>query len=83
VPDSSSGAIPKSAATILYASQLQILLNGSPLPEGSVQYAGATPGFAGLYQINVVLPDVLPPDPNIQVAIGTQVSPPAIQLYAN
>jgi uncharacterized protein (TIGR03437 family) len=83
VPDSSSGAIPTSAATILYASQLQILLNGSPLAEGSVQYAGVTPGFAGLYQINVALPDDLPPNPNIQVVIGTQVSPPTIQLYAD
>jgi uncharacterized protein (TIGR03437 family) len=83
VPDSSSGVLPTGAATILYASQMQILVNGASLPEGSIQYAGVTPGYAGLYQINVVLPDVLPPDPQIQVVIGTEASPPAIQLFAN
>ena len=83
VPDSSSGVLPTGAATILYASQMQILLNGSPLPAGSIRYAGVTPGFAGLYQINVVLPGVLPPNPQIQVVIGTEASPPDIQLLAN
>lgn len=83
VPDSSSGAIPTAAATILYASQLQIILNGSPLPRSNIQYAGVTPGYAGLYQINVVLPDILPPNPQIQIVMGTQASPPTIQLYAD
>jgi uncharacterized protein (TIGR03437 family) len=83
VPDSSSGVVPTAAATILYASQLQIMLNGVALPGASVQYAGVTPGYAGLYQINVVLPAVLPPNPQIQIVMGTEASPPAIQLYAN
>jgi uncharacterized protein (TIGR03437 family) len=69
------------AMTILYASQLQIFVNGDLLPPASVQYAGVTPGCAGLYQINVALPDVLPPDPAIQVVIGTQASPQGIQLF--
>ncbi len=63
VPDTSSGALPQTAASILYASQLQILLNGIPLPGASIYYAGVTPGFAGLYQINVALPDPVPSDP--------------------
>jgi uncharacterized protein (TIGR03437 family) len=75
--------LPASAATLLYASQLQIVLNGAVLPPSSIYYAGVTPGFAGLYQINVILPGVLPPDPAIQVIIGTQASPTGILLFTN
>jgi uncharacterized protein (TIGR03437 family) len=79
-PDISSGFIVQNAATILYLSQLQILLNGIPCLPQNILYAGVTPGFAGLYQINLRLPDPLPPNPEIQVAIGPQISPAAIQL---
>jgi uncharacterized protein (TIGR03437 family) len=81
VPDSASGVLPAGAATLLYASQLRIVLNGSVLPPASIYYAGVTPGFAGLYQINVTLPDFLPPDPEIQVVIGTQASPTGVLLF--
>jgi uncharacterized protein (TIGR03437 family) len=80
-PDISSGQSVSRPTTIYYASQLQILLNGGPCPSSSVRYAGLTPGFAGLYQINLKLPDILPHDPTIQIMIGTQASPPWVQLY--
>jgi uncharacterized protein (TIGR03437 family) len=83
VPDSSSGRVPLAAAPILYGPQLQILLNGSPCPPASIYYAGVTPGYAGLYQINLRLPDVLPANPEIRIAIGAQTSPAAIQLTAH
>jgi uncharacterized protein (TIGR03437 family) len=79
-PDLSSGYIVQSAAPILYLSELQILLNGVPCPPQSILYAGVTPGFAGLYQINLQLPLTLAPNPQIQMLIGTQTSPSAIQL---
>lgn len=81
-PDQIAGAPPQSAATILYLSQLQILLNGSPCPPESILYAGVTPGYAGLYQINLQLPATLPPNPEIQIVIGSQMSPQAVQLPA-
>jgi uncharacterized protein (TIGR03437 family) len=70
------------ATGILYISELQILLNGNPCPSSSIYYAGLTPGYAGLYQINLLLPDVLPSDPTIQIVMGAQSSPGAILLYA-
>jgi uncharacterized protein (TIGR03437 family) len=82
LPDVSSGHIVSTATSILYLSELQILLNGEPCPSSSIYYAGLTPGYAGLYQINLMLPDVLPPDPSIQMVMGTQASPGAILLYA-
>ena len=79
-PDTVAGQLATEAFPIYYASQLQILFNGIPCPPGSVLYAGLTPGFAGLYQINLVLPLNLTANPQIQVAIGAQISPQSIQL---
>ena len=79
-PDIASGQVVRVATTILLAAQLQILLNGSPCPAGSVFYAGLTPDFVGLYQINLQLPKGLPSNPAIQIAIGAQVSPLLVQL---
>jgi uncharacterized protein (TIGR03437 family) len=79
-PDISSGFIPQTALSILYLSQLQILLNGIPCPPQNILYAGVTPGFAGLYQINLQLPAALPLNPQIQMSIGAQTSPAAVQL---
>lgn len=81
-PDISSGYVAQRATWIYYLSQLQIQLNGAVLPAANVLYAGLTPGFAGLYQINVRLPDVLPADPEIRIAIGQQSSPAGIRLYS-
>lgn len=80
-PDVSSGHIVSTATTILYASELQILLNGVPCPSSSILYAGLAPGFAGLYQINLMLPGVLPSNPAIQMTMGAQASLAAVQLY--
>jgi uncharacterized protein (TIGR03437 family) len=79
-PDTTSGRIAPSAASIVAASQMQVLLNSKPCSAASVLYAGLAPGFAGLYQINLVLPTPVPVNPDIQIAIGAQISPAAIQL---
>ena len=79
-PDTTGGQLATSAFPIYYLSQFQILLNGVACPPGDVLYAGLAPGFAGLYQINLRLPDDVTADPQIQVSIGPQISPAFIQL---
>jgi uncharacterized protein (TIGR03437 family) len=79
-PDTSSGHIAGSAAAIMAAAQLQVLLNGTACSAASVLYAGLAPGFAGLYQINLILPTPVPIDPMIQIATSAGISLPQIQL---
>jgi uncharacterized protein (TIGR03437 family) len=79
-PDAPPDQLATAAFSIYYASQLQVLLNGVPCPAGSVLYAGLTPGFAGLYQINLTLPPDAPPNPYIQLIIGPQASDPTVQI---
>jgi len=75
-----SGQLATAAFPIQLAPELQVLLNGIPCPPGSVLYAGTTPGFAGLYQINLRLPPDAPPNPEIQLVIGQDSSPGLIRL---
>lgn len=80
VPDTSGGHLATAAFPIYYASQLQVLLDGTATPPGSILYAGLAPGFAGLYQINLTVPLDVSPDPEIRLAIGDQTSPASIRL---
>lgn len=79
-PDTSSGRMASLAATILAKSKLQVLLDGTACPAASILYAGLAPGFAGLYQINLRLPDSLPHNPDIRMVIGAQSSPTGVVL---
>lgn len=81
-PESSSGRVASSAASILALPQLQVTIAGSPVAVKDILYAGLAPGFAGLYQINLRLPDSVPPDPEIRISVASQISAPRVQLAA-
>jgi uncharacterized protein (TIGR03437 family) len=68
------------AAPITQMATFQVLLNGTPLTPEQVLYAGICPGWAGLYQIDLVLPQNTGSSPAIQVAVGNQVSAPGLRL---
>ena len=79
-PRQLDGVVPHAAAPITLLSQLQVLLDGQALPSTSIIYAGITPGSAGVYQVNFVLPADLADSPTVQVAIGDQMSQSGLQL---
>jgi uncharacterized protein (TIGR03437 family) len=68
------------AAQIADKANFKLLLNGAAVDPKRIQYAGLAPGFAGLYQVNVQLPDDAPPNPETRMSIGDQTSPPGRML---
>ena len=80
VPDMIPGQIPTRADPIQHLPDLQVQLNGNAVDPSLVMYAGITPFFAGLYQINVQLPSDMPSNPEVRVAILTQISPAGFKL---
>ncbi len=72
--------IPGLATSILNPSSLTVLLNGTAVDPTLIKYAGLTPGCAGLYQINLLLPANVGNDPLIQVTMGGQSSQPNLNL---
>ncbi|MGA2271687.1 MAG: IPT/TIG domain-containing protein [Bryobacteraceae bacterium] len=79
-PNLDPGVIPQNAALIQRLSDLKVYLGGTAIDPARIQYAGLTPGSAGLYQINLVLPDSLGTDPEIRVAVAAQSSPAGLKL---
>ena len=65
---------------MVHLSDLKLLLNGNAVDTVRIKYAGLTPGSAGLYQINLQLPDNLGADPEIRVAVASQSNPGGLKL---
>ena len=80
VPPVEYGLLPRFAAPLQQLSSFQVWLDGVPVDSGNVPYAGIAPGFGGLYQVNVVLPREVAPNPEIRIAIGDAISVPGLHL---
>jgi uncharacterized protein (TIGR03437 family) len=76
-PNPGQGAIPNSAWPAL--ATVKVALNGTALDPVRIKYAGVTPGSAGLYQINLVLPDA-GVDPEIVVSAGSTAGQGGLKL---
>jgi uncharacterized protein (TIGR03437 family) len=56
-------------------------IGGVAIPQGNIGFAGLAPGFAGLYQMNVVMPAGLPSgDQALKVTLGSQTSPDGVTI---
>jgi uncharacterized protein (TIGR03437 family) len=73
-PTQIDGSVPRSLAPIILLNQLQVLLDGQPVPAENILYAGITPGSAGLYQINLRLPMDIGATPEVRIGVGDQMS---------
>jgi uncharacterized protein (TIGR03437 family) len=80
IPEPGYGEIPAGAAMLADMSSFAILLNGAPVDPKRIAYAGVAPGFAGLYQINMQLPDGVGQDPEIRVSASSVTSPAGLKL---
>ena len=82
VPPLADREIPTGPLRIKLFADLKITVDNVALTADQLLYAGVSPGFGGLYQINVRLPDVVGPNPEIRVSLGGQISPAGIRLPA-
>ena len=80
VPPLTYGRVAKDAARIAAAQEFQVLLNGHPVDPALVAYVGVTPGFGGLYQINLRIPEGTKEDPEVRLVIGDAASPAGVIL---
>jgi uncharacterized protein (TIGR03437 family) len=73
-PPTPPGRIADAAARIT-TPDFRVVLNNTRIDAARIQYAGLTPGYAGLYQINIQLPADAPVNPEIRIGFGDQLSP--------
>jgi uncharacterized protein (TIGR03437 family) len=69
-PNPAVGEIPNYAANMLAIASLKVTLDGTAVDPSLIKYAGLTPGSAGLYQINLYVPEGTGNDPEIEVTAG-------------
>jgi uncharacterized protein (TIGR03437 family) len=76
VKNPATGELPPYVSEIVHRDALQISVGGT------IRYAGLTPGSAGLYQINLELPENIGNDPDLWVSVGDIASPAGLKLAA-
>ena len=76
------GELPNYTSPLADMANFQVTVAGVTVDSLHIQYAGLTPLSAALYQINLVLPDTLPPDPEVRCTISGQTSPAGPKLAA-
>jgi uncharacterized protein (TIGR03437 family) len=81
LPSTRPGELPRGAAPLDQKTPFQVMLNGAPIPTGHILYVGVAPGFAGLYQINVLLPEDTPQNPTIRIGYANALSPLNQTIY--
>jgi uncharacterized protein (TIGR03437 family) len=72
--------VPAHASELVRLRDLRVLLDGTPVDPSLIRYAGLTPLSAGLYQVNLQLPERVGTDPEIRLSIGDQSSAAGIRL---
>lgn len=79
-PNPAPGEIPIFPGLMKRLDALQVSVGTLVLPSDRILYAGLTPGWAGLYQINLRLPDVLDNNPEVKAAVGDQKGAAGLKL---
>lgn len=77
-PDSPPGTVVSDLNHL--AAPLSVKIGDVELPAGAINYAGLTPGFIGLYQFNLSVPDVPDGDQPVVIKIGGETVPQMLFL---
>jgi uncharacterized protein (TIGR03437 family) len=72
--------IPKAAASLTQIVSFTVTLDGVAVDPSAVAYAGIAPDFGGLYQINLILPASVGPNPQIRIGFAGSLSPSGVTL---
>ncbi|MBL8176584.1 MAG: hypothetical protein JNK48_18045 [Bryobacterales bacterium] len=80
IPEPAYMEVARSAAPLARRAEFQLLLNGTPVEDKRIRYVGAAPGFAGLYQINLWLPEGVTSWPEVRIGVAGELSPVGVRL---
>ena len=81
VPRAPADSIARSPAVLGDMAKFQVLLNGVPVDNKNILYAGLAPGYAGLFQVNLRLPENTPVDPEVVLNVSGDRSPAGRKLF--
>ncbi len=79
-PPADYGRAATAVAWITALDDADILLDGARVERANIKYIGLAPEFAGLYQINLVIPDWAAPNAEIRIRVRQKTSPEGIHL---
>lgn len=79
-PNPLPGEIPIYPGLIDRLESLRVTVGTAVLSPERILYAGITPGWAGLYQINMRLPDILESNPELKAAVADQKGASGLKL---
>ena len=60
---------PSPSSPLAVGERPDVVINGRSVPAADVLYSGLGPGFVGLWQLNVKIPDSVPPGNSISVVV--------------
>jgi len=79
-PPADNFQLPTAAAPLVAGANLSILLDGVAVESDAIEYAGVAPGYAGLYQINLLLPMSTGMNPEIRLQVDGASSIAGVHL---
>ena len=82
IPKVQDGVLPTGAQPLAQMSEFSVSIGGTAVNPSDILYAGVAPGFAGLYQVNLQLPNQIAPNPEIRMGLNGTLSPAGLILPA-
>lgn len=80
VSNTPADGAPSPSSPLAVGDRPDVLINGRPVAAADVSFSGLAPGFVGLWQLNVKIPDAVPPGNSISVLVLLRSVPSQNQL---